>query len=63
MLTVSCTRRLHSIGKRYELTDGTWEAVVVVVREKESIDTSSVADDSDRSEKTAKEWHILGMPQ
>lgn len=36
---------------------------MVVVREKESIDTNSVADDSDRSEKTAKEWHILGMPQ
>jgi len=45
------------------LADGTWEAVVIVVRERESIGTSSVADDSGRSEKTVKEWDILEMTQ
>jgi len=45
------------------LTDDTLEAVVIVVREKGSVDTGSVADDSGGSEKTAKEWDILEMTQ
>jgi len=36
---------------------------VIVVREKGSVDTGSVAYDSGRSEKTAKEWDILEMTQ
>lgn len=58
-----CTRRLHSVGNRYTLTDNTFEAVVIVVRERQSIDTVSISDDSGRSERTAKEWDILDMTQ
>lgn len=45
------------------MTDDTLEAVVIVVREKGSVDTGSVAYDSGRSENTAKEWDILEMTQ
>lgn len=63
VLTPLCTKRLHSVGRRYTGADDTWEAVVLVVREKGSIDTRSVANDSGRSEKTVKEWDILDVTQ
>lgn len=56
-----CGRRLQSVGRRYESADGTWEAVVIVVREKGA--DVEMRDGNEGSEGTVREWDELEMTE